>query len=68
MGRLLGNKTTTISKLIHHWFRWYAVIEAHSRPPPANENRTKIVKFNKYLDLIKAGKGLIAVWYCQFLQ
>ena len=34
------------------------MIEAHSRPPPANENRTKIVKFNKYLDLIKAGKGL----------
>ena len=24
--------------------RWYAAIEGHSRPPPANENRRKIVK------------------------
>ena len=34
------------------------MIEAHSRPPSANENKTKIVKIKKYLDLIKAVKGL----------
>ena len=44
--RLLGNETTTVLKPIHHWFRWYAVTEAQSRPPPVlllKIARTKIV-------------------------
>ena len=63
MRGLLGNKTTTISKLVNHSFRWYAVAEAHSRPPPAIENRRKIGKF---LDLIKAGKGLSSLLVDEF--
>ena len=36
------------------------MIDAHSRPPAASEIKAKMVSiFNKFLDLIKAGKGLI---------